>query len=69
MFFEFSFIDIYIYMYIYIYIYIYIYNIYILLYLCPEYDTKLSDRKVPVMLELWGIRCTPSLPLVPGPGF
>ena len=27
-----------------------------------EYDTKQSDGEVPVMLELWGMRCTPSLP-------
>ena len=26
-----------------------------------------SDGKVPVILELWGIQCTPSLPLLPGP--
>ena len=32
---------------------------------CPGYDIKLSDGKVPVMLELWGMRCTPSLPLIP----
>ena len=23
---------------------------------CPEYDTKESDGKVPVTLELWGMR-------------
>ena len=34
---------------------------------CPEYDTKWSDGEVQVMLELWGMRSTPSLPLVPGP--
>ena len=34
---------------------------------CPAYDTKQSDGKVPVMLELWGMRSTPSLPLLPGP--
>ena len=34
---------------------------------CPAYDTKQSDGKVPVMLGLWGIRSTPSLPLLPGP--
>ena len=28
---------------------------------CPGYDTKQSDGKVPVMLELWGMRSTPSL--------
>ena len=31
------------------------------------YDTKKSDGKVPVMLELLGMRSTPSLPLLPGP--
>ena len=34
---------------------------------CPRYDTKQSDGEVPVMLELWGIRCTPSLSSLPGP--
>ena len=34
---------------------------------CPAYDTKQSDGEVPGMLELWGMRCTPSLPLLPGP--
>ena len=29
---------------------------------CPVYDTKQSDREVPVMLELWGMRNTSSLP-------
>ena len=33
---------------------------------CPVYDTKQSDGKVPVMLELWGMWSTPSLPLLPG---
>ena len=33
---------------------------------CPVYDTKQSDGDVPVMLELWGIRSTSSLPLLPG---
>ena len=28
----------------------------------PVYDTKQSDDKVPVMLELWGMSSTPSLP-------
>ena len=28
---------------------------------CPGYDTKQSDGEVPVMLELWGMRSTPSL--------
>ena len=31
------------------------------------YDTKQSDGEVPVMLELWGMRSTLSLPLLPGP--
>ena len=34
---------------------------------CPGYDTKYSDREVPVLLELWGMRSTPSLPSLPGP--
>ena len=34
---------------------------------CPGYDTKQSDGKVTVMLELRGMRSTPSLPLLPGP--
>ena len=34
---------------------------------CPIYDTKQSDSDVPVMLELWGMRSIPSLPLLPGP--
>ena len=29
------------------------------------HDTKQSDGKVSVMLRLWGIRSTPSLPLLP----
>ena len=29
---------------------------------CPEYDTKQSDGEVPVMLELWGMQSTLSLP-------
>ena len=33
----------------------------------PVYDTKQSDGEVPVMLELWGLRSTPSLPSLPGP--
>ena len=32
---------------------------------CPGYDTKQSDYELPVMLELWAIRSTPSLPLFP----
>ena len=31
------------------------------------YDTKQSDGEVPVMLELWGMQSTPSLPSLPGP--
>ena len=34
---------------------------------CPGYDTKKSDGKVPVMLDLWGMRSTSSLPSLPGP--
>ena len=34
---------------------------------CPGYDTKQSDGAVPVMLDLWGMWSTPSLPLLPGP--
>ena len=34
---------------------------------CSGYDTKQYDGEVPVMLELWGMRCTSSLPLFPGP--
>ena len=30
------------------------------------YDTKQSDGEVPVMLELWGMRSTPSLASLPG---
>ena len=33
---------------------------------CHGYDTKQSDFEVPVMLELWGMRSTPSLPSLPG---
>ena len=36
---------------------------------CPVYDTKQSDGEVPVMLQLWGMRSTSSLPLLPGPLF
>ena len=34
---------------------------------CHGYDTKQSDDGGPVMLELWGMRSTPLLPLLPGP--
>ena len=33
----------------------------------PGYVIKQSDGEVPVMLGLWGIWSTPSLPLLPGP--
>ena len=33
---------------------------------CPGYDTKHSDGKAPVMLELWRMRSIPSLPLLLG---
>ena len=34
---------------------------------CPGYDTKQSDSEAPVILELWGMLSTPSLPSLPGP--
>ena len=34
---------------------------------CPGNDTKQSDGEVPVMLELWEMQSTPSLPSLPGP--
>ena len=34
---------------------------------CPVYHTKQSDGEAPVMLELWGMQCTPLLPSLPGP--
>ena len=34
---------------------------------CPAYDTKQSDGELPVMLEIREMRCTPSLPSLPGP--
>ena len=34
---------------------------------CPRYDTKQSDSEAPVMLELWEMRSTTSLPSLPGP--
>ena len=34
---------------------------------CPGYDTKQSNGVAPVMLGLWGIRITPSLPWLPDP--
>ena len=33
----------------------------------PGYDNKQSAGEVPVMLELWGMQSTPSLPSLPGP--
>ena len=33
---------------------------------CPGYDTKPSDGKVPVIRELWVLQSTPSLPSLPG---
>ena len=35
--------------------------------MCPGYNPKESDCEVPVLLKLWGIWSTPSLPLLPGP--
>ena len=32
-----------------------------------RYDTKQSDGEVPLMLELWGMQSTPSLPSLPSP--
>ena len=37
------------------------------LYFRKYHDTKQSNGKVPVMLELWGMQSTPSMPLFPGP--
>ena len=34
---------------------------------CPGFDTKQADGEALVMLELWGVRSTPSLPSLPGP--
>ena len=33
---------------------------------CPEYGIKISYGEAPIMLELCGMRGTPSLPLLPG---
>ena len=33
----------------------------------PGYDSKQSESKVPVMLKLWGMRSTHSLPSLPYP--
>ena len=37
------------------------------LYECPGYGTKWSDGEAPVILELWEMWSTPSLPCLPGP--
>ena len=34
---------------------------------CSVYDIKQSDGEIPVMLKLWGLQCTLSLPSLPGP--
>ena len=34
---------------------------------CLRNDTKESDSEPPVMVEVWGMRSTPSLPSLPGP--
>ena len=34
---------------------------------CPAYDTKQSDGEVQLILELWGMRSSPSSPSLPGP--
>ena len=34
---------------------------------CTSYDTKHSDGEILVILELWGMQCTPLLPSLPGP--
>ena len=34
---------------------------------CPGYDSKKSNGEVPVMLELWGMWSSPSLPSLQGP--
>ena len=34
---------------------------------CTGYDTKQFDGEVPVLLELWGMQSTPSLPSLPDP--
>ena len=31
------------------------------------YDTKQSDGEIPIMLKLWGMQSTPSLPSLPAP--
>ena len=32
-----------------------------------KYDSKQSDGEVPLMLDLWGMLSSTSLPLLPGP--
>ena len=32
---------------------------------CPGYDTKQSDGEAPMILKLWRMQNTPSLPLLP----
>ena len=34
---------------------------------CSGYDTKQFDGEAPIMLELWGMQSTFSLPFLPGP--
>ena len=34
---------------------------------CPEYDIKQSNGKAPLVMELWRVQSTLSLPLLPGP--
>ena len=34
---------------------------------CPGYDSKQSDSEVPAVLDLWGMKSTPSFPFPPGP--
>ena len=34
---------------------------------CPHYNTKQSEGEAPVMLKLWGMQSTPSLPSFLGP--
>ena len=34
---------------------------------CSVYDIEQSDAEAPVMLELWGMQSTPSLPSLPSP--
>ena len=37
--------------------------------MCPGYDRKQSDVEDSVILELWGMRSTSSLPWLPGPNW